>query len=164
MNTETLDLALRLADQLDEVPEHGADPDLIERSSAELRRLHAENLQLRADLEAIGAGGVGPLISAPQPKPQGEQEPVAWAVMQDGAICWEADYPFSNEPGWCDSDQQSVPLYTHLQPASQPLTHQVIQELADEGVFHANVFEIVRRIEEKHEIFKLRAIENGGDA
>ena len=26
-----------------------------------------------------------------------EQEPVAWAVMQNGEICWDADYPFSNE-------------------------------------------------------------------
>ena len=51
-----------------------------------------------------------------------EQEPVVWAVMQDGAICWEADYSFSNEPGWCDSDQQSVPLYTHPQPKREPLT------------------------------------------
>lgn len=49
------------------------------------------------------------------PQPRGEQEPVAWAVMKDGEICWEADYPFSNEPGWCDSDRQSVPLYTNPQ-------------------------------------------------
>ena len=31
-------------------------------AAAELRRLHAESLQLRADLEAVGAGGVGPLM------------------------------------------------------------------------------------------------------
>lgn len=54
------------------------------------------------------------------------EEPVAWAVMQDGAICWEADYPFSNEPGWCDSDQQSVPLYTNPPPKRQPLTDEEI--------------------------------------
>ena len=45
-----------------------------------------------------------------------EQEPVAWSVMQNGEICWDADYPFSNEPGWSDSDQECVPLYTHPQP------------------------------------------------
>ena len=49
-------------------------------------------------------------------QPQVEQEPVAWAVMQNGEICWDADYPFSNEPGWSDSDQECVPLYTHPQP------------------------------------------------
>ena len=34
--------ALRLADALDAVPETGADPDLIQESAAELRRLHAD--------------------------------------------------------------------------------------------------------------------------
>jgi len=34
-------LALHLADELDAVPENGADPDLIQKSAAELRRLHA---------------------------------------------------------------------------------------------------------------------------
>lgn len=58
----------------------------------------------------------------------------------------------------------NIPLYTHPHPTRQPLTDQVIQELADEGVFHANVFEIVRRIEEEHGIFKLRAQGIGGGA
>ena len=39
--------ALRLADELDAVPETGADPDLIQESAAELRRLHAENEAMR---------------------------------------------------------------------------------------------------------------------
>lgn len=34
------------------------------KAAAALRRLHAENQQLRADLEAVGAGGIGPLIPA----------------------------------------------------------------------------------------------------
>jgi hypothetical protein len=34
--------ALRLADELDAVPETGADPDLIQETAAELRRLHAD--------------------------------------------------------------------------------------------------------------------------
>ena len=34
--------ALRLALELDAVPETGADPDLIQESAAELRRLHAD--------------------------------------------------------------------------------------------------------------------------
>jgi hypothetical protein len=42
--------ALRLADALDAVPETGADPDLIQESAAELRRLHAQRDAL---LEAL---------------------------------------------------------------------------------------------------------------
>jgi hypothetical protein len=38
---------LRLADALDAVPENGADPDLIQESAAELRRLHEVNERLR---------------------------------------------------------------------------------------------------------------------
>ena len=40
--------ALRLADELDAIPETGADPDLIQEAAAELRRLHAENERLCA--------------------------------------------------------------------------------------------------------------------
>jgi hypothetical protein len=42
--------ALRLADELDAVPENGADPDLIQKAAAELRQLHSENAEL---LEAL---------------------------------------------------------------------------------------------------------------
>ena len=42
--------ALRLADELDAVPETGADPDLIQEAAAELRRLHAQRDAL---LEAL---------------------------------------------------------------------------------------------------------------
>jgi lipid A disaccharide synthetase len=44
--------ALRLADELDAVPETGADPDLIQETAAELRRLHAENERLSATVKA----------------------------------------------------------------------------------------------------------------
>jgi hypothetical protein len=88
--------------------------------------------------------------------PQVEQEPVAWAVMQDGAICWEADYSFSNEPGWCDSDQQSVPLYIHPQPKREPLTDEQIDECFPvqwEGEFYkAWRQEAARAIERAHGI------------
>lgn len=62
--------------------------------------------------------------------------------------------------GWLPLDGRGG--YT-APPSRQPLTDQVIQELADEGVFHANVFEIVRRIEEEHGIFMLRAHKIGGE-
>ncbi len=54
--------ALRLADELDAVPETGADPQTIQEAAAELRRQHARIAELEAQLEAIGAGGVAPLI------------------------------------------------------------------------------------------------------
>ena len=45
--------ALRLADELDAVPETGADPDLIQESAAELRRLAIVEAQRDALLEAL---------------------------------------------------------------------------------------------------------------
>lgn len=53
---------LQLAQLLESFQEAAASAE--QRAAAELRRLHAENLQLRADLEAVGAGGIGPLIPA----------------------------------------------------------------------------------------------------
>lgn len=88
-------------------------------------------------------------------QPQVEQEPVAWAVMQGGAICWEADYPFSNEPGWCDSDQQSVPLYTQPQLPRQPLTDEWIRMIYDECDAETGdefIFAFARAIEFAHGI------------
>ena len=41
---------LRLADELDAIPETGADPDLIQEAADELRRLHAQRDAL---LEAL---------------------------------------------------------------------------------------------------------------
>lgn len=46
----TLD-ALRLADELDAVPENGADPDLVQEAAAELRRPHIQNAELTENLE-----------------------------------------------------------------------------------------------------------------
>ena len=56
--------ALRLADDLDDLDSVFARTGLFGEAASELRRLHAENQQLRADLEAVGAGGIGPLIPA----------------------------------------------------------------------------------------------------
>ena len=60
MSTATQPEALQLAQLLESFQEATASAE--QRAAAELRRLHAENQQLRADLEAIGAGGVGPLM------------------------------------------------------------------------------------------------------
>lgn len=95
-------------------------------------------------------------------RPQVEQEPVAWMydwITEEGALVTD----------WIGTDLAIVqghnirPLYTNPQPKREPLTNELIQELAEEGVFHANVFEIVRRIEEEHGIFKLRAHGIGGE-
>lgn len=50
--------ALRLAEWLEL---HAID-GMERKAAAELRRLHAENEQLRAALEAVGTGGVGPMM------------------------------------------------------------------------------------------------------
>ena len=82
------------------------------KAAAALRRLHAENQQLRADLEAVSAGGVGPLIpttvqhqiklsrnndlqresghsstsssTAPQPLTDEQIDTLEWSVPQPG--------------------------------------------------------------------------------
>lgn len=63
--------ALRLADELDAVPETGADPQTIQDAAAELRRQHARIAELEAQLEAIGASA--------------GSEPVAWTGGEE----WE---------------------------------------------------------------------------
>ena len=127
------------------------------------------------------------LAAAPQPpaleQPQVEQEPVAHSIVagalfdfmgwltsrrerlvlsstDNAAPVADAIKDFAKMRSLSISDAQVQKWQEHLsapQPPRQPLTDKVIQELAEEGVFHANIFEIVRRIEEEHGIFKLRA-------
>jgi hypothetical protein len=47
--------ALRLADALDAVPENGADPDLIQESAAELRRLYWDEHRVREHRDTLAA-------------------------------------------------------------------------------------------------------------
>ena len=120
--------------------------------------------------------------------PQVKQEPVAWQYdfEIDGEVTHDwltTDYDEAHNPKAvhynirplyahpqnlnCKSTQARLATlwgYVKPQPKREPLTDKVIQELADEGVFHANIFEIVRRIEEEHGIFKLRAHGIGGEA
>ena len=37
--------------------------------------------------------------------------PVAWAIFRDGALDWEHDQPFSDEPQSMMDDEESRPLY-----------------------------------------------------
>lgn len=65
MSTEQPD-ALLLAEELEEpLPDYPAPSDVEARAAEELRRLHAENESLKVQLEAVGAGGVGPMMAAP---------------------------------------------------------------------------------------------------
>lgn len=112
-------------------------------------------------------------------QPQVEQEPFAVLVRKHSwhLDTWEVGPQGNLDYGRAWADER-INVYTHPQnlnckstqarlatlwgyekpqPPRQPLTDKVIQELAEEGVFHANIFEIVRRIEEEHEIFKMRA-------
>ena len=81
--------ALRLADELDAVPETGADPQTIQDAAAELRRQHARIAELEARLEAIGAGGVsGQLMDRAPLAASAGSEPVAGAVLDsEGSVC-----------------------------------------------------------------------------
>ena len=158
MNTETQAEALRLADAL----ENGTYLLSVERDAthAELRRLHAENLQLRADLEAVGAGGIGPLIAAPKPKPQGEQQPAAVASMPFCHLEWLIGETVTAEQVF-EMSRQGVKLYTRPQPR-KPLTVEqidgIIRDLDPSWLDTPTGFEeeFCRAIERAHGI--------GGDA
>ena len=65
--------ALQLADRLRNEYCDGMAFD----AAKELRRLHAENEQLRAQMEAIGAGGVGPIMLAVAPQPPKQKPAIA---------------------------------------------------------------------------------------
>ncbi len=83
MTDNTQPEALRLAQELDEVPETGGDPDSIQECAAELRRQHTRIAELEAQLESIGAGGVnGPLMGQPQAMPDLSQ------LKERGAKAW----------------------------------------------------------------------------
>ena len=55
MTDNTQPEALHLADQLDAVPETGADPQTIQDAAAELRRLHAGYAAARLEIESLKA-------------------------------------------------------------------------------------------------------------
>ena len=121
---------------------------LMHEAAAELRRLHAEVERLRANQQP----------SVPEGWKLVPVQPTV-EMMDAGGAATRRCYQHLNK-----GEVMCSYVYRHMlaaapQPASvelEPLSDYVIQELADDGVFRANVFEIVRRIEEKHGIFKLR--------
>ena len=62
MTDSTQPEALRLAELLELAPEDGVEPQTAEDAAAELRRQYTRIAELEAQLSAIGAGGVAPLI------------------------------------------------------------------------------------------------------
>lgn len=77
MTTTADQTALTLALQLGLVPENGAEPCLIDEAAQCLRNQHQRIAELEAQLEAIGAGGVGPqrITSSPE---QWESAVIEW--------------------------------------------------------------------------------------
>lgn len=80
------------------------------KAAAALRRLHAENEQLRADLEAIGAGGVGPLMH-----PAAQQPSVGYrrAVMGFGRVA----------VGQCKAADNQMPGIIYLDMGGEQRDH-----------------------------------------
>lgn len=95
----------------------------------------------------------------------------ALATSRDHPVVWEWQRPVVNAQG--ETIGYEKPRITrgkdflphwphwglHRQPPKdrKPISKARIDELADEGVFHANVYEIVRRIEEEHDIMLLKS-------
>ena len=106
--------AMRLADWL----EDQYDPTHHQAmSAAELLRLHAENQQLRSDLEAVGAGGVGPLMPPVAERP-GVLMPSRSLV--DQVIREIARYCNTGEMD--DAESLLAELQFSIDPAQQPPT------------------------------------------
>ena len=115
--------ALQLADRLRNEYCDGMAFD----AAKEPRRPHAENQKLRADMEAIGAGGVRPLMQLKPPaaqQPQVKQEPVAELTGIDEygpMLGWRkhwVEFPVGTK------------FYTHTQPqAANPDSKNLLAEL-----------------------------------
>lgn len=109
------------------------------------------------------------LAAAPQPptldQPQVEQEP--WTTVDCIGIALELESRVkavesqTTERAMRRAAHALRLLYTHPQLPRQPLSNERIQELADDGLFYRNIFEIVRQIEEEHDIFMLKSTDIG---
>lgn len=134
-----------------------ADPEIaFERACASaLTRLLAENAELQQQLEAIGAGGVGPLIPSAAPHlTVVQKEPVAW-VWNPARECWERVRAFGN---W---QQGAIYAFGPDAPASQarePLTDAELTKLKpkprEKGWIYteAQMMAYARKVEAAHGI------------
>ena len=139
-----------------------------------IKTLQARVADLEAQLYAVGAGGVGKLeqpqtvTDCHQSQPQGEQEPVAYYVMNGAALfqlfrsksqadALAYDLQKRHDLSGSPAHFHVVPLYTHPQPC-QPLTDGQINRLIADGKLplSGNPYEVARAIE--------RAYGIGGDA
>ena len=125
-----------------------------------IKNLQDRVADLEAQLYAVGAGGVGKME-----QPQGEQEPVAYYVMNGAALFQlfrsksQADalaYDLQKRHDLSGSlaHFHVVPLYTHAQPKRQPLTVGQINRLIADGKLplSGNPYEVARAIERAHGI------------
>ena len=113
--------ALRLADELVEPIDGFQEPTILEASAAaELRRQHARIAELEAELEAVGAGGVGPLRKqAAAPQAVQDAVPLFWVrLLRDGL--YEGPVHNNSVGGKMLRDEKPGewhPLYLHTAPA-----------------------------------------------
>lgn len=108
-----------------------------------LTRLLAENAELQQQLEAIGAGGVGPLIAAPQPPVERAQQVAARkdAVFEAsidfiGTLTGMRPPPIETAPPeifkpFRDFTEKVCSIFSGAPPTSKPLTDEQIDAIAD---------------------------------
>ena len=110
-----------------------------------IKTLQARVADLEAQLYAVGAGGVGKLeqpqsvTNCHQSQPQGEQEPVAYYVMNGAALfqlfrsksqadALAYDLQKRHELSGSPAHFHVVPFYTRPQPKREPLTDEQISD------------------------------------
>ena len=131
--TDTQPEALRLADELDAVPETGADPQTIQEAAAELRRLHAYCQELESHLILDGTPAVA-------------GKPVAWLSP------WRADQVTTDYDAY---GEHGIPLYTAPKPVErEPLTDEWIRSRCKEPWVFETAKQWVRMAEAAHGINK----------
>jgi len=179
--------ALRLADELDAVPETGADPQTIQEAAAELRRQHARIAELEARIKAMAEEHADELMVAhmdgrmrvaqpagaqqptTQPAPQQEaQEPVAWYVTGGSRLLDEDEA--KAEVRRIGGTARAMPLYTtpqptHAQAGAVPLSagqYNILVEDLSEWSRHVEVDTAPRSLEEHiHQVFAIHGIKGG---
>lgn len=106
---------------------------LLKYALTEHETLQAENAELEAMLDAVGAGGVGQSI---KPQIQADTSPAAWAIYSDDGTAirlWSKDKATAQDA----ADKFGlplVPLYTAPQPTRQPLTDEKLYALYCEAM------------------------------
>lgn len=126
----------------------------------QIERLMARNAELEQQLEAIGAGGVGPLL--PIKRPDHADRPTAWLITDHAGRLGGGEWITSSKLDMKEAREEGCqvePLWAEQRIARKPLTAARVTELAEEIDLGTNPFETVRRIEEEHDIFMTREMQ-----